>query len=180
MPSGRTHDRITFGLFPLIFGSSYWLTQSWILTAWCAGGFLFSGLMFGPDLDIYSVQYKRWGWLRWLWLPYQKFVPHRSVFSHGFLVGTVIRIIYLLTVGFFLISSSVAIAQLIWGFDWNWQRLVFMELQDIRGQNLWSLIVLLCGLELGAMSHYLSDFISSRRVKKRKKLHNRLRKLRRH
>ena len=169
MPSGRTHDRITFGLFPLIVGGSYWLTQSWISTALGAGGFLFSGLMFGPDLDIYSVQYKRWGWLRWLWLPYQKFMPHRSFLSHGFVIGTVLRIIYLLAVVFILGSSTVAIAQLIWGFDWNWQELLFLEINDIQEQHLGKIVILLCGLELGAMSHYLSDSISSLRKKKSKK-----------
>ncbi len=64
MPSGRTHDRITLWCLPIVAVGTYMLTQQlpWMLIA--SGGFLFGGLMFGPDLDIHSVQYKRWGILR--------------------------------------------------------------------------------------------------------------------
>jgi len=74
MPSGRTHDRITCGVRP----SSLVLpgyTQSSDPTLIVSGAFLFSGLMFGPDLDLHSVQYKRWGPLRLLWIPYQNSTP---------------------------------------------------------------------------------------------------------
>ena len=81
---------------PIIAGCTYLLThRNSDRTLIVAGEFLFSGLMFGPDLDIYSVQYKRWGYLRWLWIPYQKTLKHRSFFSHGLIIGTTIRLIYL-------------------------------------------------------------------------------------
>ncbi|MEC4851759.1 MAG: metal-binding protein, partial [Jaaginema sp. PMC 1079.18] len=97
MPSGKTHDRVTLWSLPWLVGGSFIVTRSGELTLLVAGGYLFSGLMFGPDLDIHSVQYKRWGVFRPLWLPYQKALRHRSKLSHGVLIGTVLRVVYLLT-----------------------------------------------------------------------------------
>ena len=51
--------------------------------------------MLGPDLDIHSIQYRRWGPLRWIWLPYQKALKHRSQLSHGPIIGTAVRVMYL-------------------------------------------------------------------------------------
>jgi len=51
--------------------------------------------VFGPDLDAKSFQYKRWGIIKWIWLPYRMFFSHRSRFSHGLLWGPVTRSIYL-------------------------------------------------------------------------------------
>ncbi len=161
MPSGKNHDRITFLCLPLIIGIATLVTRSSQLICLLVGGFLFSGLMFGPDLDIYSIQYKRWGLLRWLWLPYQKFLSHRSIFSHGLLIGTIIRIIYLLTVIFAISAFSIAIFQLFWGFEWNWQEFVFSRFRLIVTVYPQEAIALLVGLELGAMSHSVADWISS-------------------
>lgn len=72
MPSGRTHDSITLYALPIVAGVTFWQTGSSNVTLFVSGGFLFGGLMFSPDLDIYSIQYQRWGFLRWIWLPYQK------------------------------------------------------------------------------------------------------------
>ncbi len=52
MPSGRTHDRITMYALPFVAGFTLWQTRSSNATLLVAGGFLFGGLMFGPDLDI--------------------------------------------------------------------------------------------------------------------------------
>lgn len=56
--------------------------------------FLFGGLMFGPDLDTVSRQYSRWGVLRLLWFPYRNFFKHRSRFSHGLMLGALLRVFY--------------------------------------------------------------------------------------
>ena len=161
MSSGKNHDRITLFCLPWIIGIATVLTRSSQLICLLAGGFLFSGLMFGPDLDIYSIQYKRWGLLRWLWLPYQKFLPHRSLFSHGLLIGTAIRIIYLLTGIFMIAAFATAIFQLLWGFEWNWQEFVFSCFRLVVKVYPQEAFVVLLGLELGAMSHSLTDWISS-------------------
>ena len=168
MPSGSTHDRITLWLFPGVVGISYLITRDGDLTLFLGGGFFFAGLMFGPDLDIYSIQFKRWGRLRIIWLPYQKLLRHRSSLSHGLIIGTVIRILYLLLWLFLLGTVVVAIAQIIWGFEWNWQSFTLAMIQSVRGIYLPEAIALFIGLDLGAMSHSISDWIVSHSKKKKK------------
>jgi uncharacterized metal-binding protein len=73
--------------------------------------------MISPDLDLgRSVPKSKWGIISFIWLPYSTFVKHRSIWSHGivvplkwrkhfwksnlfktfgFLVGTLVRSIYL-------------------------------------------------------------------------------------
>ncbi|RMF26591.1 MAG: metal-binding protein [Cyanobacteria bacterium J083] len=161
MPSGKTHDRITLWCFPVIVLLSGIVTQKANLTLLVVCAYLFSGLMFGPDLDIYSIQYKRWGKIRWIWLPYQKAFRHRSGFSHGLLIGTTIRLVYFSFVLWLLSLPLIAIMQLIWGFDWNWQTISLAGLTIIRDNYQPEAIATFFGLELGAMSHSLSDWLSS-------------------
>ena len=56
--------------------------------------YMFGGYMFSGDLDIKSREFRRWGYLKFIWIPYQKLFEHRSVFTHGFILGTIIRILY--------------------------------------------------------------------------------------
>lgn len=95
MPSGKTHDRLTWILSVLVAGVGWLWSQDLIATACLTGAFLFAGLMFSGDLDIKSVQYRRWGWFRWMWIPYRRFVSHRSPFSHGPVLGVLSRLLYL-------------------------------------------------------------------------------------
>src|SRR4028118_712228 len=94
MPSGKTHDAITFLLAPPMFLLVWRLTDNASLAAFAAGAFLFGGLMFGPDLDPPSVQYTRWGIFRFLWFPYKVVFAHRSRWSHGLVFGTLFRVVY--------------------------------------------------------------------------------------
>jgi uncharacterized metal-binding protein len=165
------HDSITLWSLPLVAGITFERTRSTSLTLVISGGFLFSGLMFGPDLDVYSRQYKRWGWLRWLWLPYRRSMRHRAFLSHGPIIGTVVRIVYLTSwlgalVG--LVALVSAIAHWLTGETEQWLRLVDQYWHGgtaIMGRSLrqypaeW--VALLIGLELGALSHSLSDWLGS-------------------
>jgi uncharacterized metal-binding protein len=169
MPSGRTHDQITFWGLPLVVIIGFWLGRRWELALILGGAYLFSGLMFGPDLDIHSVQFKRWGLLRWLWIPYQKNLRHRSMLSHGFLIGTVIRLVYLGGIVFLVAALGVAIAQLFLDFSWNW-RTFFLTFQDHWQQHYWAeSVALFAGLEIGAMSHSVSDWVGSALKRSRKR-----------
>ena len=167
MPSGQTHDRITLWSLPVVAGFTFEQTQSGNLTLLVSGGFLFGGLMFGPDLDIYSRQYQRWGWLRWIWLPYQKTLRHRSFLSHGPIIGTMLRVLYL---AIWLGTSGMLIlkiAQVGWGVGWSWQPIAqFLRASLIHYSAEW--IALYLGLELGAVSHIVSDWSGStyRRLRK--------------
>ena len=162
MPSGITHDRITLWILPWIAGATYALTRHGELTLIVSGSFLFSGLMFGPDLDIYSLQFKRWGMFRSIWLPYRKMFRHRSFFSHGIIIGTCIRVLYLFSILALVAIFIIAIAQLFWGFEWNWQQFTIERFKILTTKYLIETIAVFLGLELGAMSHSLSDLMSSR------------------
>ena len=166
MPSGQTHDRITLWSLPFVTGITYRQTQSSDLTLIVAGAFLFSGLMFGPDLDLPSIQYKRWGLLRWIWRPYQKLIRHRSLLSHGIIIGNSLRLIYLASwlgvVGIF----ALGVAQLL-GVAGNRQLLVQLVTASIN-QYATEWMALYLGLELGAVSHSLSDWIGSAAKRYRK------------
>lgn len=168
MPAGRTHDRITLWGLPWVAGCSFVLSRNSKLTLLICGAFLFAGLMFGPDLDIPSRQFKRWGWLRWIWIPYQKSVRHRSFLSHGPGVGTVLRLVYLGAWLILLGSLGLAVASQVQPLPWNWPlilRAVERSLWEHRAE--W--IAVWIGLELGAMSHSLSDWGGSffKRYRKR-------------
>ncbi|HEY9753266.1 MAG TPA: metal-binding protein [Coleofasciculaceae cyanobacterium] len=171
MPSGRTHDSITLWSLPLLAGGTFAQTQNGTLTLLVSGGYLFSGLMFGPDLDIHSRQYRRWGVLRWIWLPYRRSMRHRSVLSHGPIVGTVLRIIYL---GLWLLLLGLAVTGIagivLYGTGKLeiWQPMVATTAQTGLAHATWSLqnqwpawLALLFGLELGALVHALSDGVGS-------------------
>ena len=172
MPSGITHDRITLWILPWVAGITYGLTRNGELTLIVSGGFLFSGLMFGPDLDIHSIQYKRWGILRVIWLPYRMFLRHRSLFSHGLIIGTCVRVLYLFLIVAVLGILGVAIAQLCLGFAWNWQDFTRQQLSLVIKKYLSETIALFLGLELGSMSHSISDWIGSNQKHRLKKKQN--------
>lgn len=97
MPNGPTHDFITVAsaaiLTPLSLNADLPdnnPTNSLILV----GSYLASGLLFSPDLDLKSRPYRRWRMLRFIWIPYQKMVPHRSWISHSLFLGPLLRILY--------------------------------------------------------------------------------------
>ena len=167
MSPGRTHDRITLWTLPLVVLAAFRVTLDGWLTVIVCLGFLFGGWMFGPDLDIHSIQYKRWGWFRWIWLPYRGRIRHRSQLSHGPLIGTTLRVLYfsswLALAGLVIIDvlnssqhTALTWADLIDGFSWG-----------IRTYwPYWA--ALLIGLELGACSHYVTDWLTSKPQKGRK------------
>ena len=116
--------------------------------------------MFGPDLDIHSVQYKRWGWLRWIWLPYRASMHHRSQLSHGPIVGTTLRVLY---AGFWLGGFVLVITGglKLLGIPVMTAAQVHDRLDALLRQWPLECIVLLVGIELGALSHVVSDQLVS-------------------
>lgn len=175
MPSGKTHDAITFLLAFPAFAVTYAVTRDVSVSAIIFVAFVFGGLMFGPDLDTVSKQYSRWFVFRFLWFPYRHFFKHRSRFSHGLILGALIRVIYFLgvvTLVVFIAAYCYAVysggklpglANI--GFVWqpigNFVRANF-------GEHFIFFVFL--GLWLGAASHTFTDlagsFIKSGRVAK--------------
>jgi uncharacterized metal-binding protein len=105
-----------------------------------------------------------------LWRPYQKAIKHRSIWSHGPILGTIGRILYLSLwlglAGLFYL----AINQLAGGKTYTGSQLIAIAQHSIAS-NLPIYLALFCGLELGAMSHYVSDWLVS--TFKRSSLRNR-------
>ncbi len=173
MPAGKIHDRITLGATPAVMAITFIGTGSTRLTLLMAIAFGFSGLMFGPDLDIHSCQYKRWGWLRWIWLPYCRFIPHRSPLSHGFLIGTILRLLYLSS-WLILVSVTIGIG-LILLQKLNLQNIDWLTLGQWLERYRWELVTVFLGLEAGAMAHSLSDWGGSwlkKKLKPRQQKHS--------
>ncbi len=96
MPGARTHDMITVvtgaALAPVWWAMTPDGSPALALTITAAH--LVSGLLFSCDLDIDSVEYRRWGPLRLLWWPYKEMIPHRSWLSHGLIIGPLLRLAY--------------------------------------------------------------------------------------
>ncbi len=164
MPSGKTHDMVTLMLAPPTFAAGWGLTGSLALSAAATAAMLFGGLMFGPDLDIQSRQYTRWGPLRFLWYPYKVAFRHRSRWSHGIIFGTLIRVVYFAAVLTLLFWGAVYLrAALVAGGPAPGWREVVGAWQAIEAYALAKgvdgpvLLSVLAGLWWGAASHTLTD-----------------------
>jgi len=172
MPSGRTHDRITLWCLPFVIGATFLITSSLATTNGLATtvivaiAFLVGGFMLGPDLDIHSIQYKRWGLLRWIWLPYQKALKHRSTLSHGPIIGTAIRVVYMgVWIGLFTTVLAIAFNAL-----WDAQltsKSILTTVRYIGNHYIAEWVAAIIGLELGAISHSASDVVGTRLVKRK-------------
>lgn len=166
MPSGKTHDAITFLIVAPTFVAAWKLTENLPLSAIITVSMLVGGLMFGPDLDTHSKQYTRWGFFSFLWYPYKVFFSHRSRWSHGLLFGTLLRVIYFmgaLTLTAFLIVYAAEALRgegapnffelaKSWGAIGNYVR-------ENAGEN--AFVAAFAGLWLGAASHTLTDMAGS-------------------
>jgi uncharacterized metal-binding protein len=137
MASGKNHDRSILFATPII--GIIGVSQSLELGIIAASAHLLGGLYLSPDLDLVSRPYKRWGWLRWIWIPYQKCIPHRSPLSHAPVLGSLIRLAYL----------SLWLSAL-------W--IIFPGLQQVQWDITWQkAIAFLVGVELSALNHLLLD-----------------------
>jgi len=99
VPSGVVHLRIE-AVCLLCWGGigAYLLAEGEISHPFLAsfvGSYLFSMLFLSPDLDLSrSRAFRRWGILRWLWIPYTHLFRHRGL-SHRLILGPLSRVLYL-------------------------------------------------------------------------------------
>jgi uncharacterized metal-binding protein len=162
MPSGKTHDAVTFILAAPVFAVGFAVTFDLKISLAVAAAFLFGGLMFGPDLDTKSKQYSRWLFLRPLWFPYRTTFKHRSRWSHGLIFGTLFRVVYFMGalslaiyLGF-LVNASVAGGDIpkLSVFTDAWRHLGGY----IRGGfGDYVLVAVFVGMWAGAASHTFTD-----------------------
>ena len=95
MPNHQTHDTIgVVSVIPISLTTVY-LGYSMPYVITLGLGVILATYFLSPDLDLYSRIYRRWGIFRWIWLPYQWIIPHRSWLSHSGPISATIRIIYL-------------------------------------------------------------------------------------
>jgi uncharacterized metal-binding protein len=162
MPSGRTHDAITIILAAPTFVAAWGVTGSLALALVATVAMLFGGFMFGPDLDIQSRQYARWGIFRFLWFPYRVLFKHRSRWSHGIIFGTLIRVLYFTLVLALLVSAGVYLrAVLVDGPAPSftemlkaWRVIEASVRENVGEHAAWAVMA---GLWWGAASHTLTD-----------------------
>jgi uncharacterized metal-binding protein len=155
---------VTLVLAPPTFAAAWGLTGSVALSAAVTAAMLFGGLMFGPDLDIQSRQYTRWGPLRFLWWPYKVAFRHRSRWSHGIVFGTFIRVVYFAAVVTLVAWAGVYLRAvfLAGGTPPGWREVaqawVAVEAAAAGyGVGPRALLAVLAGLWWGAASHTLTD-----------------------
>lgn len=166
MPSGKTHDAITFLVAAPAFAAAFVATHSFPFSAIAAGAFLFGGLMFGPDLDTASKQYSRWRIFKLLWYPYRTFFPHRSRWSHGLVFGTLLRVIYFMGVVTLLAFCIAYLAAIIYEtkvpdpveFARGWQRIGVLSGDHV---GMYLMAGAFVGMWSGAASHTFTDMAVS-------------------
>jgi uncharacterized metal-binding protein len=141
MPNGKTHDKITFIVAPIISVIAYYFMVDIKNTFILMFAYFFASLMFNGDLDTNSRPYNRWFIFKMIWIPYQLMFKHRSIFSHGLIIGTLIRIIYL---------SIIPIIIILFKYEFN-NIFVFIN------ENTTLLIISIIGLEIGSAIHTISD-----------------------
>jgi uncharacterized metal-binding protein len=104
-----------------------------------AAAHFLGGYWLSPDLDIKSRPFLRWSILRFIWIPYQRLIPHRSPLSHAPVLGSLLRLAYL-----------AACLSPLW--------LVFPDLQRVQWAVDWMKVAaFLVGIELSALNHLLLD-----------------------
>lgn len=138
MPSGRAHSQataiITIASASLaLFYAAYW-PEVWMIPLGCA-----VGLIVTPDLDVRTspvAAHRNLGQLSkfltrqqygdgclfrpwyWFWWPYSRLIPyHRHWLSHGPIIGTFLRLLYLsIFTGAILFVGRWALSPLFWWF----------------------------------------------------------------
>ncbi len=149
MASGLDHEKAT-RLWSLIFGliTTIFLGPKIGITGGLA--FLLGGLWLSPDLDTQSKPLQRWGILKWLWWPYRKLIRHRSLFSHGPIIGTGLRLAYL-----FLLIELILLAIKFLGF--NIEITTITILSNLLKQYPKYILIILISLEGSAWLHIMKD-----------------------
>lgn len=151
MPMGMTHRTInTAASVPITAGT---LLIGWTPPQALAlfAGYSFATFFVNPDLDIESMGYNSWGWLRFIWWPYQKILGHRCWISHFPVISTLLRIVYLLWFPIVLLLLLGTTAQAVardFIFDW-W---------PILGAYL---VIFVLGMILSDTLHAILDTVST-------------------
>jgi uncharacterized metal-binding protein len=165
MPSAPTHDLVTLitaaAAVPALLDPAWSLPDmSPVNTSVLVGSYLVSGLLFSPDLDTHSRPYMRWRFLRFLWLPYQRLVPHRSRISHSLIMGPLIRALYFAVMLFLVGLGLYFLVNMLVPFDPTGTLLQFArDAALLMQQHPSTVFYALIGFILGGAAHVLLDTV---------------------
>lgn len=102
MSTGNNHILASLILTPIAGASGYFFTGDIGIGLMSAAGSI-TGTLLSPDLDMtsWTISKKVLGPFARLyaafWLPYSKVIKHRSIWSHGPIIGTLGRLLYILS-----------------------------------------------------------------------------------
>lgn len=188
MPSFRVHEKLSrCVLCPLAF-SATWVVAGGHLrwdevtaiefgaASMVALGTYAGNTFLSPDLDIPSTPYNSWKAIRFLWLPYQIMIGHRSPVSHWAVLGAVAQHVYLM----FMVTLIAVGALCLWnwvlvpftdlGPRWYGGQALSVTLMDIvrtvvsplRHPAYW---LFLLGQTIGSTAHCLQDWLHGKRYR---------------
>jgi uncharacterized metal-binding protein len=158
VPGNKVHDAIGSMAAPVVALAALQISHGNVATAIAAGiGELAGTIWLSPDLDLTSATIdERWGgWFgRAVWMPYDKLIPHRSIISHGFGVGILLRLLYICA----FVFAIAKVLELVG---------VVMVMNILKGVAQWMVtnphisVSLLAGLVLSETIHTVTDYAST-------------------
>ena len=149
MASGREHEKsILFWSVP--YGLVIATFLGFKIGAIAFGAFLIGGLWLSPDLDTNSLALNRWGPFRIIWWPYKTLFKHRSFFSHGLIIGSLLRVFYLLN----LLILSIKILEIVNILNF-WETINIIYL--ITRSYSFEFIMILASIEASCFIHIAKD-----------------------
>lgn len=151
MASGKTHTKVNYITYAiLVFILMMFGFNSIWLGFWMTLGMIVGTKYFGPDLDTRSSLYFRWGFMKWIWVPYQKIFTHRSIFTHGILIGDIVRILYIsVLIIVFMIPLSLIVP------DIHVKTINFIKIYKFE------VMFFLLGIIFASTAHTLTDYFTS-------------------
>ncbi|MGL5380740.1 metal-binding protein [Clostridium sp.] len=164
MAAGKTHDKITVAFSPIVIIILTIVNVEFIneveniiiLTFVGLSVYIFGGYMFSGDLDIKSREYNRWGKIKFIWIPYQKFFSHRSIFTHGFILGPTVRLIYIYIIYILILAVLYSFTII----NVSTIDIVNITFELIKGNDILFINIGL-GIYLGSGLHTATDIIYS-------------------
>ena len=146
LATGRHHDQ-SIWILSLPLGITVGLMLGWPAALITSASCLAGGLWLSPDLDTRSNALRRWGPLGFLWWPYRLVIPHRSLWSHGPVLGMSVRLGVLSTWCLIVTMAVPALSP----------AMLLAALQQLMHQHPQEFIALLVGLEGSAWIHLILD-----------------------
>jgi uncharacterized metal-binding protein len=164
MASGKTHEKIN--IFMMIFFSliaTAFLVWDIKIGLLMVAGYLVGTYWMNPDLDIRSRPYNNWSVLKYFWKPYQK-LGHRSIWTHGYIIGDIIRYIYLFGISVFIVFlMSFAIENLTVTNYIEWSKSMYYTYEKL-------IIAFIVGNMFSSAAHIFVDHLGTGIKKIRKKI----------